>query len=105
MKREEEMSNNKTFGKNVSLNTEFMRYALEHPDILDQIPNSARLVFLPEDDPELCQRNLEMAKTHPDGDRPVAYVRMKKVPQVQTVMVTVPEVAIVSRHSEQNQNR
>jgi len=92
------MSNDRTFEKNVSLNTEFMRYAFEHPDILDQIPNSARLVFLPEDDPELCQRNLEMAKAHPpDGNRPIAYVRMKKVPQVQTVMVTVPEVEIVSR--------
>ena len=88
------MSNDKTFGKNVGLNTEFTRYALEHPDILDQIPNGARLVFLPEDDPELCQSNLEMAKAHPDGDRPIAYVRMKKVPQVKTVMVTVPEVEI-----------
>lgn len=94
---EEGMSNDKTFERNVSLNTEFMRYALEHPDILDQIPNSARLVFLPEDDPDLCKRNLEMAKAHPDGNRPIAYVRMKKVPQVQTVMVTVPEVEGVSR--------
>ncbi|MFQ5854002.1 MAG: DUF5647 family protein [Candidatus Binatia bacterium] len=94
---EEGMSNDKTFEKNVSLNTEFTRYALEHPDILDQIPNGARLVFLPEDDPELCQRNIEMAKAHPDGDRPIAYVRMKKVPQVKTVMITVPEIEIAGR--------
>lgn len=105
MKREEGMSNDKTFEKNVSLNTEFTRYALEHPDILDQIPNGARLVFLPEDDPELCQRNLEMAKAHPDEDRPIAYVRMKKVPQVQTVTVTIPEVETVLRYSEQAQKR
>ena len=97
------MSDDRTFEKNLSLNTEFIRYALEHPDILDRIPNSARLVFLPEDDPELCQRNLEMAKAHPDGNRLIAYVRMKKVPQVKTVMVTVPEVEIVSGHSEQSQ--
>jgi len=99
---EEGMSNDKTFEKNVSLNTEFTRYALEHPDILDQIPNGARLVFLPEDDPELSQRNIEMAKAHPDGDRAVAYVRMKKVSRVQTVMVTVPEIEVVSRHCEQS---
>ena len=102
---EEGMSNDRTFEKNVSLNTEFTRYALEHPDILDQIPNGARLVFLPEDDPELCQINLEMAKAHPDGDRPTAYVRVKKVPQVKTVMITVPEVETVSRYSEQAQKR
>ena len=94
---EEGMNNDKTFEKNVSLNTEFTQYVLEHPDILDQIPNGARLIFLPEDDLELCQINLEMAKAHPDGDRPTAYVRMKKVPQVKTVMVTVPEVEIAGR--------
>jgi hypothetical protein len=46
-----------------------------------------------------------MAKAHPDGDRPIAYVRMKKVPQVKTVMVTIPEVETVSRYSEQAQKR
>jgi hypothetical protein len=94
---EEGMSDDKTFEKNVSLNTEFTRYVLEHPDILDQIPNGAKLVFLPEDDLELCQINLEMAKAHPNGDRPIAYVRMKKVPQVKTVTITVPEVEIAGR--------
>jgi hypothetical protein len=94
---EEGMSDDKTFEKNVSLNTEFTRYVLEHPDILDQIPDGARLIFLPEDDLELCQINLEMAKAHPNGDRPIAYVRMKKVPQVKTVTITVPEVEIAGR--------
>jgi len=38
-----------------------------------------------------------MAKAHPDGDRPIAYVMMKKVPQVKTMMVTVPEIKIARR--------
>ena len=90
--RMRKVSNDKTFEKNVSLNTEFTRYALEHPEILDQIPNGARLIFLPEDDPELCQRNIEMAKAHPDGDRPIAYVRMKKRERVALNEVTELEI-------------
>ena len=46
--------------QNLDLFHEFMMYALEEPEIFDKIPKGAQLVILPEDNPELYQRNLEI---------------------------------------------
>lgn len=76
--------------KNLDLNAEFMRYTFEHPEILDQIPEGARIVFLPDDDPELCEANLKVDKEvkAQDPKRPTVYVRMKmpkpQVPRIET---------------------
>ena len=48
--------------KNITLSFEFERYILEHPEILDQIPDGAEVVLLPRDDPELYRINLESAR-------------------------------------------
>jgi len=47
--------------KNITLSFEFERYILEHPDVLEQIPQGAEIVLLPKDDPELYRINLEAA--------------------------------------------
>ena len=36
--------------KNLDLLDEFMKYAFDHPDILDEVPRDASLVILPEGD-------------------------------------------------------
>ena len=43
--------------KNLDLLDEFMKYAFDHPDILDEIPRCAALVILPEGDPSLRREN------------------------------------------------
>jgi hypothetical protein len=48
--------------KNITLSFEFERYILEHPEILEQIPDGAEVVLLPKDDPELYHINLESAQ-------------------------------------------
>jgi hypothetical protein len=48
--------------KNITLSFEFERYVVEHPEMLDQIPDGAAVVFLPKDDPELYRVNLETAR-------------------------------------------
>jgi len=48
--------------KNITLSFEFERYLLEHPEILEQIPDGAQVVLLPKDDPELCRINLDVAQ-------------------------------------------
>lgn len=50
------------FRKNHLLGIEFDRYLLEHPEIIEQIPDGAEVIFLPEDDPDLLQENLKIAK-------------------------------------------
>jgi hypothetical protein len=54
--------------KNITLSFEFERYVAEHPEMLNQIPDGAAVVFLPKDDPELYRINLETArKAQADG--------------------------------------
>ena len=47
--------------KNITLSFEFKRYILEHPEVLEQIPDGAQVVVLPQDDPELYRINLNTA--------------------------------------------
>ena len=51
------------FKKNHIWGVEFDRYLLEHPEVLEQIPENAEVFFLPEEDPELSQENLKMAES------------------------------------------
>jgi hypothetical protein len=48
--------------KNITLSFEFERYILEHPEMLEQIPDGAQVVLLPQDDPELYRINLTAAQ-------------------------------------------
>ncbi len=46
--------------KNLDLLNEFMKYAFDHPDILDKVPRDASLVILPEGDLSLQKENRKM---------------------------------------------
>jgi len=65
--------------KNITLSFEFERYLLEHPEMLEQIPNGAQVVLLPQDDPELYQINLKAAQeARRAGDAaPLVYVEIE----------------------------
>ena len=65
--------------KNITLSFEFERYIAEHPEVLEQIPQGAEVVLLPQDDPELYRINLEAAqRAQSEGNaRPVIYVEIK----------------------------
>jgi len=76
--------------KNLDLFHEFMMYALEEPEILDRIPKGAQLVILPEDDPELCQRNLKIISKRKEKGQTVVTVRM------QTPKRVVPKIEVSS---------
>ena len=43
--------------KNLDLLDEFMKYAFDHPDILDEIPRDASLILFPEGDSSLEREN------------------------------------------------
>jgi hypothetical protein len=65
--------------KNITLSFEFERYVLEHPEVLEQIPQGAEVVLLPKDDPELYRINIEAAQRPPGekNDRPIVYVEIE----------------------------
>jgi hypothetical protein len=65
--------------KNITLSFEFERYILEHPEVLEQMPDGARVVLLPRDDPELYRINLHAAqKALEEGETaPIVYVEIE----------------------------
>jgi hypothetical protein len=73
-------SENTIIDKNMILTLEFERYVLEHPEILDEIPNGAEVILLPKDDPELYRINLGAAGASRENDdvpdRPIVYIEM-----------------------------
>ncbi len=64
--------------RNLDLLDGFMRYAFEHPGILDQIPQDAQLVILPMDDPELSAQNRQMASALCARGEKVVLIKLKK---------------------------
>ena len=51
------LSKDRVVKKNLDLLNEFMKYAFEHPDVLDKMPREAALVIFPTNDPELYNEN------------------------------------------------
>ena len=72
MRREEIMK------KNMDLLNEFMKYAFDHPEVLDKIPTGAEVVILPLDDPELMRENKKMAESHMKAAKQVVLVKFQK---------------------------
>ena len=61
------------------LTEQFNQYVFDNPDILDNIPDKATLIFLDADDPEFNRANIELARAMPHlTDALVVYVRMQK---------------------------
>jgi hypothetical protein len=59
--------------KNLDLLDEFMKYAFDHPDILEEVPRNASLVILPEGNPSLQKENRKMLnKLKARGEQVVA---------------------------------
>jgi hypothetical protein len=75
------MTEQELFEKNLELSTEFSKYVLAHPELEAQIPEGAQVIFLVESDPELSQKNLELARQQKEEGQPVVVVRVKGLRQ------------------------
>lgn len=77
------MTEQEIFTKNLVLSTEFDRYILEHQEFAEKIPLNAQVVFLPEDDSELCRINLGIAEQQREKGQQVVYVHIGSIaPQI-----------------------
>jgi hypothetical protein len=67
------MNKEKIIKRNLDLLDEFMKYAFDHPDILDEIPREASLVLLPEGDSSLEKENRKILdKLKAKGEETIA---------------------------------
>lgn len=89
------MTEQELFTKNLKLSTEFDLYLLEHPEVAERIPENALIVLLPEQDPELCDKNLELAKARREPGQPIVYVRVEKVTPPRSRLVN-PRVEVAA---------
>ena len=63
--------------KNLDLLDEFMKYAFDHPDILDEVPRGQSLVILPEGDPALERQNRKTIRALKARDQEAFVVKLK----------------------------
>ena len=64
--------------RNLELLDDFMRYAFDHPAILDQIPQDVQIVILPTDDHELSEENRQIANALCARGEKVVLIKLKK---------------------------
>ncbi len=68
----------------VELALEFNRYVIEHPEIAERIPSSARIILLIEGDEEYNEWAKRVAENHAKTDnRPLVYLKIKKLRPIQ----------------------
>lgn len=77
--------------KNMDLLNEFMKYAFDHPQILEKIPSGAEVIILPSDDPDLMRENKKTADAHVKAGKQVVLVKFRKPEPV------TPELELVKR--------
>ena len=63
--------------KNLDLLDEFMKYAFDHPEVLDQLPPETNLVILPDSDPSLEKENRKTVSQLKAKGEDVVTIRLK----------------------------
>ena len=79
------MTRQEQFQRNNDLFELFMQQLLENPGLTKKIPKNARVIFLPDNDPELSRANLRLAQTIRKQGGKVALVKITLVPEIVTV--------------------
>jgi Family of unknown function (DUF5647) len=73
------MTIHEMFERNQQLSTEFDLYLLDHPEVADQIPDGALVVFVPAFDKDLARRNRALARKSRVPGQPVVYVNVSRM--------------------------
>ena len=80
------------FKRNHELFKIFLEQALDSEELRELIPQNADLIFLPDNDPELREANLALAKKlRAAGKRPI-FVKVSYVAKTMTVLVPTVEL-------------
>ena len=71
------------------------RSLLEHPEVAERIPENALIILLPKEDSELCEKNLEVARTPREPGQAVVHVWVEKVAPPRSRLVN-PKVEVAA---------
>lgn len=78
---------------NADLGTEFDRYVLAHPEVLEQIPQGAVLCLQLEGEEAFNRWSQRLAKKVAGSDQHIVYVHIRKLKPVQSRIAAVEVVA------------
>jgi hypothetical protein len=67
---------NEVVERNVHLTGKIIKYILNHPKMLDALPEKFELVLLPEDDPEVRMLNLDLLDKYGSEGKPIVFARI-----------------------------
>jgi len=67
---------NEIVERNVQLTGKIIKYILNHPKMLDVLPEKFELVLLPEDDPEVRILNLDLLDKYGSEGKPIVFARI-----------------------------
>lgn len=86
------MEQSEIIKKNLDLHAEWMRYIFEHPEVLDQIPQGAELVIVPNNDQVLAKENQKVADSLKAKGLPfvIIHLDLPKPPK--------PEIEVFASH-------
>lgn len=86
------MEKSEVIKKNLELHAEWMRYVFEHPEVLDQFPQGAELIIIPNDNLELAAENQKIAQDLKAKGLPfvIIHLDLPKPPK--------PEIEIFAAH-------
>jgi hypothetical protein len=77
---------------------QFNQYVFAHPEILDEIPDKAVLVFLDAGDPAFNEANIQLADSNPHpSSGPRIYIKMRKRVRMVEQVDWEPEVLLTPR--------
>ena len=84
------MIENEIVRKNLDLHAEWIRYVSEHTEVLDQIPQGAQLVILPNNDLALAKENKRVIERLKAEGLPIVIVHLDlpKPPRPQIEVIT-----------------
>ena len=65
--------------RNSILGMEFDRFMIEHPELVEKVPDNAHIVLLLEGDEEFNQWSTRIGKDQAEHGQPLVYVTIKKL--------------------------
>lgn len=83
------MERKEIIAKDIGLTFNFLRYLIEHPDEIEKMPDNSELILLPEDDPTLCETNLNNARSTKEKgeDTPIAVFKVEHTFKKEPVVI------------------
>lgn len=78
------------------LSAEFSKYVLSHPEIDEQIPDGAQIIFNMENNPEFNDWAFSIARSQQESNQPMVVITVKELVPIPVSRLINPELKLVS---------